>query len=1236
MMDPSFVIQKQKCPSGKIRVFSPFFLFLTLIGVTLLFVAIPAGATDDPFYSAAGRYIPNEAVSGSRISQTPQNVAPVWTYNTGGGVFSSPAIADGVVYIGSDDKNMYAINLSTGQLKWGFPTGDAVASSPFIADNVVYIGSYDGNVYALDANSGHEKWRFSTRSTPGKNIIQSKAAVANGVVYIGNIGSSDGSFYAIDAGTGLQKWKFTTNEGFVSAPQVVNNVVYVGSYDHNVYAINAETGQKIWNFTTGDAVSSSPAVANGIVYIGSLDHKLHAINADNGHEVWNFPTGDWVLSSPAVANGVVYVGSNDHNLYAVDAANGRKLWQYTTMGNVWSSPVVVNNVVYVGSEDRNLYAIDATNGQKLWQYTTGFWVLSSPATADGVIVVGSIDHKVYAFAPLHSNFTATPTSGQMPLSVQFTDTSAGHPTGWAWFFGDESYSQAWTLQTPSAEWPGRGAYPAVVMPDNSIVLIGGYDLDHYMNDVWRSTDVGKTWTQQTPSAAWSPRTGHTSVVMPDGSIVLMGGWDIHGIDINDVWISTDVGKTWTQQTPSAAWSPRAYHTSIVLPDGGIVLMGGRGDDEKDYRNDVWKSTDSGKTWTQQTPSAAWLPRAYHTSVVLPDGGIVLMGGRNGQGGPHKNDVWRSTDSGKTWIQQTPSAAWSPRFEHSSVVMPDGSIVLMGGWDINGTRKNDVWMSTDAGKTWTQRNANAEWSPRAYHGSVVMPDGSIVLIAGYDNNVTKNDVWRMSPVGSSVQNPMHTYTQPGTYSVALQASNANGYSSDRKTGYITVKPKPPVIDWQKSFGGSKDEYSDFILRTPTNTIVIAGETESADGDINATGFHGLSDIVVANLDQSGNIIWKHAYGGHDGASSVRQILELPEGFLLIGSTQATTDDFNNSGHHGHHGIDDIALVMVDKTTGAVLWSRCYGGTENDVALWGTLSSDESSVVLTGYTNSNDGDFLNCNKGSDDAFALKINLATKNATLARCYGGSKHDQGSQIEKSPDSLGYYIAGYTASNDLDVANRNHGGDAGTSDAWLFFVDEQLNFVPEKSRVYGGQNSEELWGMQVTGDGTIIVIGNTDSLSGDGDIPREKHGNLDSDDIWFMKLNPANGSPLINRCYGGSRNDLGVSVREIPLEGFFIMGSTSSSDGDVTFNHGGDSGTSDLWLIKADLQGNIIYQQTYGGSDNDYGKRFGTQNSPQAMQDGYIIGTTNSTDGQVSGNHGMGDIWVIKLKKATAGETLW
>jgi hypothetical protein len=188
-----------------------------------------------------------------------------------------------------------------------------------------------------------------------------------------------------------------------------------------------------------------------------------------------------------------------------------------------------------------------------------------------------------------------------------------------------------------------------------------------------------------------------------------------------------------------------------------------------------------------TASAGWSGRYYQSSVAMPDGSIVLMGGRDRSGGL-KNDVWRSTDNGATWTVVTASAGWTVREAHSSVAMPDGSIVLMGGY----WPKNDVWRSTDNGATWTQVNASAGWSERSDFSSVVMPDGSIVLMGSWENGGNKNDVWRFMPAGSPAQNPSHTYTTPGIYPVALQAYNTGGYNSTRKTGYITVTRAPAPI------------------------------------------------------------------------------------------------------------------------------------------------------------------------------------------------------------------------------------------------------------------------------------------------------------------------------------------------------------------------------------------------------------------------------------------------------------
>ncbi len=384
-----------------------------------------------------------------------------------------------------------------------------------------------------------------------------------------------------------------------------------------------------------------------------------------------------------------------------------------------------------------------------------------------------------------ADFTGLPVSGGVPLTVLFTDLSINQPTGWAWFFGDETYAQPWTLRNASSGWTARGGHSTVVLPDGSIVLMGGYD-SGYKNDVWRSTDNGATWGQMNASADWTARYDHTSVTLPDGSIVLMGGYENGGYK-NDVWRSTDKGASWTLMTAGANWPARRLATSVVMPDGSIVLMGGYA---SAYKNDVWRSADKGASWTRVTAAANWSIRSEQASVVMPDGSIVLMGGIYST--TFKNDVWRSTDSGATWTQMNASAGWAARKHPSCVAMPDGSIVLMSGSSSAGY-KNDVWRSTDNGAMWTQLTASAEWTPRIYPSSVAMPDGSIVLTGGKYTPTYKGDTWRFQPVGSSLQNPTHTYTATGTYNVTLQAYNSLGYDSSRKVRYVTLSDLPALTD-----------------------------------------------------------------------------------------------------------------------------------------------------------------------------------------------------------------------------------------------------------------------------------------------------------------------------------------------------------------------------------------------------------------------------------------------------------
>jgi len=303
------------------------------------------------------------------------------------------------------------------QVKWRFATGDRIVSSPVWSDGVLFFGSDDGNVYAVDAATGHQVWQCVTGGP-----VPSTPAVAGGVVYVN---SYDGKFYAIEAKTGRLKWKFRTGgerrfeakglDGFqpknqtfadpwdvyLSSPVVANDTVYFGSGDGNVYALNATNGDLRWKFATGDVVHASPALANGIIYVGSWDSYFYAIDAATGTLKWKFHGGEDPLthnqvgfqSSPSVADGVVYTGCRDSNVYALDAATGQLKWKVFNDGSwVIATPVVIEGKVVFPTSDTSLFrTVDAATGKPAMKESTIAYVFSSPAIAAGVAYYGVLN-----------------------------------------------------------------------------------------------------------------------------------------------------------------------------------------------------------------------------------------------------------------------------------------------------------------------------------------------------------------------------------------------------------------------------------------------------------------------------------------------------------------------------------------------------------------------------------------------------------------------------------------------------------------------------------------------------------------------------------------------------------------------------------------------------------------------------------------------------------------------------
>jgi outer membrane protein assembly factor BamB len=358
--------------------------------ILILFVIAQGALAQNTFHA-------NLARTGVYESGGPKQLDGVkWAFTTQGPIISSPAIADGVVFIGSSDGALYAIHQETGQQKWKYETQEPISSSPAVADGIVYFISYDGVMYAVSAETGTLKWRFSTGGerrfeakgihglTPSEQMIAdpmdlflSSPAVFNARVYFG---SSDGNIYSLDAHTGVVIWSFATKDVVHASPAIFNNTLYIGSWDSYLYALDADTGQEKWRFKTGeDPVShnqvgfqSSPAVSDGTVYVGCRDGHVYAVDAATGNKKWAYSTSQsWVNGTPAVRAGVVYVGTSDtHRFYALDAKMGRLRFVVDVHALIFGSAALSGDLAYVGAFNGRLYAIDTKSGAVAWQFQT--------------------------------------------------------------------------------------------------------------------------------------------------------------------------------------------------------------------------------------------------------------------------------------------------------------------------------------------------------------------------------------------------------------------------------------------------------------------------------------------------------------------------------------------------------------------------------------------------------------------------------------------------------------------------------------------------------------------------------------------------------------------------------------------------------------------------------------------------------------------------------------------------
>jgi len=359
-------------------------------------------------------------------SNTATSTSPsgLWSFPTGEIIIDSAAVADGVVYFGSYDSKVYAVDAVSGTQQWSYTTKEPIYCGATAKDGTVYIGSTDGYLYALNAATGAKRWAYHAGGQ-----VHNRPVVTHGKLYFAN----DTTAFALQASTGRLLWSRSLGEYVQTDPAVVGDTMYIGRHE-TMYALSTASGTVRWTFSVDGNSFSSPTVTGDTLYTTSYDHKVYAVNTADGTQRWAYTAGGQMAGQAAVAEGTVYAGGNDGKVYALRATDGKKRWIVSVGDLVLSDTVERGGLVYVGTEDGHLYALDAASGVKKWNYLMGGGIQAGATLAGGHLYVGSRDGRMHALdaatgrsAPIDSQ--ASTGSTPSPTVTASDDGFFGGPDG---------------------------------------------------------------------------------------------------------------------------------------------------------------------------------------------------------------------------------------------------------------------------------------------------------------------------------------------------------------------------------------------------------------------------------------------------------------------------------------------------------------------------------------------------------------------------------------------------------------------------------------------------------------------------------------------------------------------------------------------------------------------------------------------------------------------------------------
>lgn len=416
--------------------------------------------------------------------------------------------------------------------------------------------------------------------------------------------------------------------------------------------------------------------------------------------------------------------------------------------------------------------------------------------------------------------------------------------------------------------------------------------------------------------------------------------------------------------------------------------------------------------------------------------------------------------------------------------------------------------------------------------------------------------------------------------------------------VFLSEKPPEIQSVVTFGGSKNESARSVVATNDGGYAVLGFTQSNDGDISISKPTEQYDFWVLKFNSKDELQWQKFYGGSQDDKGYKIIQTTDSGFAVVGYSKSS-----NGNVVSNEGFEDVWILKLNES-GNIEWTTSTGFSGTDKGFSITQTTDGGYFVGSILDVTASGGLGNRKKrhAGGDFWGIKLS-STGTVEWRKYFGGSNTDTCYDVIETID--GYIMLGSSDSVDVDIS-----GNKGSYDFWVVKIDKTGKQLWEKS--LGGKEIDEAYQLIKTADDHFLLVGET--RSSEGDITNQYGGA----DIWVVKMN-MNGVVVWEKNYGGTSFDVARAVTIARDGSYLIAGSTRSADVDVSEN----KGLNDVWALKINTSGALLWQKTVGGSDIDFAYDIAQINDKSIV----IVGESNSSDKDVVTNKGFTDLLIVKLK---------